>query len=232
MKKLIPSLGSAACLLLASHVSLAADHIDAPSVVADPAADVTDLFAWMTPDANSLNLIMDSVPFAGSDAKFSNAVQYVFHVNSSEAYGQPQTETLVLCQFDEAQTIECWAGDEYVTGDASSTSGIQSESGRLKVFAGLRNDPFFMEFTGFAETVKAVIAAAPSLIPDMQGCPALDADTSNALVGQLQSGMNGAPASDTFAGTNVLALVIQLDKTVVNTNGPILSVWASTNTAN
>src|SRR5690606_15046972 len=134
----------------------------------------------------------------------------------------------VICQFYDTDKIECWAGDEYVEGDPSDPAGITSESGDLRVFAGLRNDPFFMEFEGFTETVKAVVAAAPNLDFDAEGCPDVDAATSAALVGQLQSGANGAPASDTFAGANVLALVVQVDKSLVTAGGPLLGVWAST----
>jgi len=209
----------------------AADHIDAPAAVAEPAADITDLFAWTSADATKLNLVLDVSPFAGPTAAFSDAVQYVFHINSSAAYGEAATETLILCQFDAAGAIECWAGDdEYVTGDASAEAGLASESAKFKVFAGQRNDPFFMEFTGFTETVAAVVEAAPSLTFDGNGCPALDAQTSGVLVGQLQSGAKGAAATDTFAGANVLSIVVEVDKTLVNSGGPILGVWSSTHT--
>ena len=207
----------------------AADHIDSPSAVADPAADITDLFAWTTADATKVNLVLNVTPFAGDGAAFSDATQYVFHVNSSAGYGMDQTETLILCQFDDAGEAECWAGDdEYLKGDASAEAGITSEGGALKVFAGLRNDPFFMELTGFQETVATVIAAAGGLTFDPAGCPALDQPTANALVGQLQAGADGAAASDTLAGANVLSIVVQVDKSVVNSGGPILGVWAST----
>ena len=186
----------------------------------------------MAPDAEKLNLILNVNPFAGDDAQFSDAVQYVFHVNSSEGYGEPQMETLALCQFPESSRIECWVGDEYVTGDPSDPAGITSESGAVKVFAGLRNDPFFMEFNGFTETVKAVIGAAGSLSFDDFGCPAVNADISGALVGQLQSGIDGAPVSDTFAGQNVLSLVVQVDREVVSPGGSTLGIWASTHRAN
>ncbi len=216
--------------LLLPAAALAADHIDSPAAVADPAADITDLYAWTSSDASKINLVMDVTPFAGDSASFSDAVQYVFHVNSSAGYGMAATETLILCQFDAAGAVECWAKDEYVKGDASAEAGLSSAGGKLKVFAGRRNDPFFMEFTGFTETVKAVLAAAPSLDFDSDGCPALDGATSAVLVGQLQSGAGGAAASDTFAGSNVLSLVIEVDKSIVNSGGPILGVWASSHT--
>ena len=232
MKKSTPLIGLAIGALLMPAISLAADHIDSPAAVADPAADITDLFAWMSSDASKVNLVLNVSPFAGTESQFSDAVQYAFHVNSSAGYGEAQTETLIVCEFDAAGTVECWAGaDEYVTGDASAEAGIATESGALKVFAGLRNDPFFMENTGFNTAVSTVIGAASSLTFDEQGCPALDEATSNLLVGQLQSGADGAAATDTFAGSNVLSLVVQVDKSLVNSGGPLLSVWGSTHSA-
>ena len=47
-------------VLLTAAVSYAADHIDSPATVAEPTADITDLYAWMTPDAQKLNIIMNS----------------------------------------------------------------------------------------------------------------------------------------------------------------------------
>jgi len=213
--------------------AIAADHIDAPAAVAEPAADITDLFVWMSSDTTKLNLVMNVSPFATSDSAFSSAVQYVFHVNSSPGYGMAQTETLIVCQFLASQQIECWAGDGgYVAGDASDTAGITSADGSVRVFAGLRDDPFFMEFTGFTEAVKTVVGAAAALSFDDDGCPALDPATGAALRGQLQAGEMGAAATDTFAGSNVLSIVVQVDVDLVNDGGDLLGVWASTHRGN
>lgn len=233
MKSRILLAGAASVAIAsATWASFAADHIDSPKAVDEPSADINDLYAWMNDDATKLNLVLDVMPFAEEGAQFSDATQYVFHVNSSEGYGMAQTETQILCQFYAAGMIECWAGDEYVTGDPSATAGITSESGMLRVFAGLRNDPFFFELDGFRETVKAVVAAAPDLTFDDDGCPDVDDATSATLVGQLMSGVDGAAASDTFAGANVLSIVVQIDKTLVTGGGPMLGVWASTHRAN
>jgi hypothetical protein len=232
MKKTIKLLVALTAIILTPVSAIAADHIDSPTTIAEPTADLTDLYAWMTPEADKLNLVMNVNPFAGDDASFSDAVQYVFHINSSEGYGEAQTETLAFCQFPEPSRIQCWIGDDYITGNPNDPAGIINESGTIRVFAGLRNDPFFMEFTGFTNTVQAVIGAASSLDFDTFGCPAVDADTSNVLVGLLQSGNDGAPATDTFAGANILSLVVQVDASTVAPGGPVLGVWASTHRAN
>jgi hypothetical protein len=107
------------------------------------------------------------------------------------------------------------------------TEGIQSDSGKVSVFAGRRDDPFFFELVGFKQTVEIVKAAAPSLMFDEDGCPAVDAQTSAALVAQLQQGADGEDASNTFAGSKVHSLVLQLDKELVTPGGPVVGVWAA-----
>jgi hypothetical protein len=210
----------------------AADHVDSPATTAEPAADITDVYAWMSADAARVNLILNVSPFAGADATFSDAVQYVLHVASSAGYGQPQMDTRVVCQFYDVMRIECWAGDaEYVAGDPSNPAGLASQSGRMRVFAGLRNDPFFFELDGFKHAVETVVAAAGTLTFDDEGCPAVDAATSGVIVGQLQHDGTGGAAHDTFAGANVLAIVVQIDKAVVTPGGPVLAVWGSTHRA-
>ena len=231
MKNTLQLLIALAAIISTPFMGYAADHIDSPAAIAEPTADLTDLYAWTSPDADKLNLVLNVNPFAGDDAGFSDAVQYVFHINSSEGYGEAQTETLALCQFPEPSRIQCWIGDDYISGDPSDPAGLTNESGSIRIFAGLRNDPFFMEFNGFTNAVKAVVAAAGGLEFDDFGCPAVDSATSGALVGLLQSGNEGAPASDTFAGANVLSLVIQVDAGMVAPAGPVLGIWASTHRA-
>lgn len=215
---------------LITTAALAADHQDGAAVLTDPATDINDVFAWTSPDGTRLNLVMDVFPFATTAAKFSNVAQYVFHTTSSPAYGMPAAASEdILCTFDTSQIISCWGGGEYVHGDASSTAGIASASGKLRVFAGLRDDPFFFNLDGFKATAAAVHNAAGSLTFDAAGCPALDATTSTALVTQLKSAPGGGPPSDHFKRLNTLAIVVQIDRSLVTKGGSTVGVWASTN---
>ena len=224
---------------LFAPVALAADHTDGPQATADPAADITDVFAWTTSDGTKLNLIMDVFPAATSAAKFSNAVQYVFHTQSRAAFGQAAAASEdIVCTFDAAQHVSCWAGNEYVSGDASSTSGIATGDGKLRVFTGLRDDPFFFNLDGFKHvvaTVKSAVAANALPAPDAAGCydlgdPNASGTTANTLVKFLMSDANGnQPPVDHFKGLNVLAIVLQVDLSIVNKGGPVVSVWGSTN---
>jgi hypothetical protein len=232
MKLKALGLSALAVGLFTAPLALAADHQDGPAATADPSADITDVFAWMSSDASKVNLVMDVFPFATGTPMFSNTVQYVFHTSSRPSYGVAAAATVnVICTFNTAQTISCWAGDEYVTGDASSTAGLTSASGKLKVFAGLRNDPFFFNLDGFKATAADVTAAKGSLSFDSNGCPLLDGPTSTALVTQLRTAPDGGAPKDHFLAANLLALVVQLDKSVLTSGGPLVSVWAATHVA-
>jgi hypothetical protein len=230
MKRLSLQLTGLLALFALVPTVQAADHRDGPAATANKDADINDVFAWMDPGGQKVNLAMTFYPAAPTGTKPSDAVLYVFHVNSKQTFAATNpTEVRIICGFDAQQAISCWAGDtEYVTGNADNSEGITSKSGKLRVFAGLRNDPFFFNASGFGATVGMVKAAASSLSFDPAGCPQLDANTSNALVTQLKRNQNGGPASDFFAGTNTLAIVVQVDKSLVAPGGPILGVWAST----
>lgn len=209
----------------------AADHRDGPRVLMDPSTDINDVFAWMSADGMKVYLAMTVFPAADAMSRFSNTAKYVFHLTSAPAYGMPGMTTRIICTFDMMQRASCWAGDGiHISGDASAPGGIANTAGSFKVFAGLREDPFFFNLDGFNAVRSAVIAAAPMLTFNMAGCPALDMPTSNALVGQLSSNpMMGMPVQDFFAGLNTLAIVVSIDKSLVTAGGPILGVWGSTN---
>ncbi|MEM9487901.1 MAG: DUF4331 family protein, partial [Myxococcota bacterium] len=126
--------------------------------------------------------------------------------------------------------IACWVGDPndggaYVEGDPSAEAGLSNDAGNVTVFAGSRNDPFFFNAGGFLAAVAAVEeAAAGGLTLDGNGCPELAPATAEALRGLLSDN-----PVDAFAG-NISALVIQVDKNLVNGGGDTLAVWASTHT--
>jgi hypothetical protein len=193
----------------------------------DPAADITDVYAWLQ-NSQKINLVMNVHPFANTDSRFSDGVKYVFHVNNAVGYGETKTETNVICTFSTDQKITCKAGGKTIIDklDASATAGVSNEDGTFKVFAGLRNDPFFFDLNNFNATRTTVRDAAGSLTFDGAGCPTLDTPTRTLLVSTLTGGET-TPA-DTFAGSNTLSIVVQIDRTLVKGTGAIYSTWAST----
>lgn len=220
-------------LALTGSAALAADHLDSPATQAEPAADINDLYAWTSADGTKLNLVLTVFPAASEAAMFSDSVQYVFHTTSGASFGAAGTPLDILCQFDANQEIACWAGtSDYASGDASATSGVASVNGKFRVFAGLRDDPFFFNLEGFNAVLGTVTSVAGSLSFDDAGCPALDAETSAALVGQLSAAPDGGSAADFFAPLNTLSIVVEIDLDLVAAGGDIVSVWASTRARN
>jgi len=214
-------------LMLMSRPSRAADHNDSTSIAANKAADITDVYAWMTADHTKVNLVMDvGFNVQGTD-NFGTDLLYVLHVRSMAAYNAPTSvPTNIICKFASQVSVECWVGNaEYVKGDPSTM--VSSTDGKVKVFAGKRNDPFFFNISGF-KSVVAAVEAATLPTDDGHGCYNLGA-TGPVLAGLLAKGENGGAAKDDFAGLNVNALVIQVDASLLTGGGPILGVWGSTN---
>jgi Domain of unknown function (DUF4331) len=212
--------------------AVAADHIDAPAVVADPTTDITDLYTWV--EGSNVVFALDVTPLATMTSKFSDKVQYVIHTESTDTFGKPGVGVDIICTFAVDQKISCWVGDkDYVTGDASPTMGIKSMGGKFTVFAGLRDDPFYFNLDGFKDAVATVDMAAPALMFNPAGCPKVDAVTSMVLVNKLKSDPTSpggtGPGKDFFAGKNVLAIVLSVDKSLLNGGGAIMNAWASTN---
>ena len=109
-------------------------------------------------------------------------------------------------------------------------AGIANNAGSLKIFAGLRNDPFFFPFAGFLQVVETVQAAAGDLTFNTNGCPTVDQTTADALIGLLTSN-GGMMPLDFFASHNVLSLAVEVDVASIAGEGNVMSVWASTRRA-
>jgi len=244
-------LGLGVGALVATH-SQAADHLDAPTADKNPMADITDVYAWMSTDGSKVNLIMDvspGDPGTGSGARhFDNTVQYVWHVNSVDMFGSTTpTETKVICTFASDTSIQCWVGNkDYVTGDPTSTSGLTSADGKIRVFAGRRSDPFFFNLNGFKDAVKLVETVAAGGLGGIgssspQMCPHLTAQQAGGVRATLQEGSAGSattnfpcPAGqqDCFKLFDVRAIVLQVDKSLLNSgSNTLLKVWGSTHAA-
>src|SRR5512140_375338 len=64
------------------------DHVDGPRVIGDPAADLSDLFAFTSPADPSRTVLAACVfPSAGEDAMFSNAIDHSIVVRRASVAG-------------------------------------------------------------------------------------------------------------------------------------------------
>ena len=204
--------------------SRASDHLDSPSVIANPQADIGDLFAWTSYDARRLNLVMTIV-----GKSFSDRIQYTFHIDSGHKFGKTTDTTLIVCKFPKPGVTECNVGAaDSASGDASRIEGIRGRHGRFRVYAGLRDDPFFNNVKGTRAAYQVAATALRNGTPvDAAGCPSFDAATSAEIYKQWGH-TDGGPATNFLAGWTSSAIVISVDLPLVTHGGKLVAVWATT----
>jgi hypothetical protein len=176
------ALAAGGLLALLSSVR-ASDHLDGPRATADPLADITDVFAFTSPeDPSRVVLAMAVAPYASASARFATGVDYAFRVRRVTA---PNPLTLdptpldVECTFDDGnpQMVRCTGPGGLA---AQATVGSTSAGGAsMRVFAGPRSDPAFFDRQGALATLAA--------------------------------GRTSFTGKNAFAMANVLAIVVEID---------------------
>jgi len=144
------------------------DHIDGPRQVSDPASDLSDLFAFTSPEnADRTVLALCVFPSAGADAVFSNVVNHSFAVRRATVAGLGDAarfktgdqEYRFSCRFDTleagqngAKPIQrgtCTLPDGQVLRlVVNDEQGAATPDKAYRVFAGLRSDPFYLAWVG------------------------------------------------------------------------------------
>jgi Domain of unknown function (DUF4331) len=173
------------------------DHISGPRALAEPIADITDVYAFPSPERHGhLVLVQNTLPFAPPSAKFSDGLVYRFRLRpltanaSSDAapFAATEEEFVFDCVFSDPAAADGAAGQEGVcTTPAGDTvtfrmNDEQGGSGHgVRVFAGPRWDPFIMDAPAALKTIAT---------------------------GELAFTDPGAIYMD---GKNVLSLVVELD---------------------
>jgi uncharacterized protein DUF4331 len=212
LRQVLGALVAGAIAAVCSDTARASDHLDTPTVAMNPRADIGDLYAWTSPDAKQLNLVMTIVGEA-----FSDNVEYTFHVDSGESLGTTTGTTSIVCRFNASQAATCLA------------KGV--DQSRLRVFAGRRDDPFFNNVKGTRAAYQRAAAALRNGTPaDGAGCPSFDAATIQAIQSEWRH-TDGGPASDFLAGWTPASLVVSIDRDLVAKHGPLLGVWATTSSS-
>jgi hypothetical protein len=163
----------------------ASDHLDGPRATADPASDITDVFAFTSPgDPSRMVFAMALTPYASASARFSSGVDYVFRIRRVTAPNPLTLDPTVLdvdCDFDDGgvQTVRCKAPGGLSAQALVGAVGDGGAAPSMRVFAGLRSDPAFFDRQGALATIAAD-----------------------------RTSFTGHNA---FAGANVLALVVEID---------------------
>ena len=172
------------------------DHIDGPRQIGDPSADLTDLFAFTSPENPSRTVLAANVfPTCGRDAMFSNAITHSIVVRRAKVSGLgdaarfetsgPEVRFSVrfdalernaanqrpiqrgTCAFPDGQTLGVVVNDE---------KGASTPDGTFRVFAGLRSDPFIL-----AWIVSAMKPFQNLLLHDNVLCIVIEFDTRRVL---------------------------------------------------
>jgi hypothetical protein len=153
------------------------DHVDGPRQIGDPPADLTDLFAFTSPENPAHTVLAANVfPSAGVTAMFSNAVNHsivvrrmtVAGVGNDARFKPGDKEYRFSCRFSVLEhgtdskpvqrgTLTCPGGQElhFVVNDEN---GASTPDGVFRVFAGLRSDPFYLAWA------PAVLKKLPNLL--------------------------------------------------------------------
>lgn len=211
------------CALL-PRLLLASDHLDSPSVMADPRADIGDVYAWMSPDGARLNLVMTIVGHA-----FSDQLDYVFHVDSGKRFGKTAATTTIVCRFPKPDTTDCRVDDlDRALGDAGKPEGLVGSKHGFRVFAGLRDDPFFNNVRGTRAAYQVAVAALRGgATVDGAGCPRFDRKTADEILYQWRH-TDGGPGTNFLAGWTPESIVVSIDRRLVAKGGSLLAVWGAT----
>ena len=142
------------------------DHIDGPRQIGDPSADLTDLFAFTSPENPSHTVVAANVfPTCGADAIFSNAINHSIVIRRAKVAGIGEAikfettdpEIRFTCQFDAlepgtagrrpTQRGTCTLPDgQALRFLVNDENGASTPDGTFRVFAGMRSDPFILGF--------------------------------------------------------------------------------------
>jgi hypothetical protein len=192
---------------------IAADHADAP-VVTGNASDITDVYAFQGQDTNNMVFVVNTQgllsPGATASASFNTNVLTEINIDNNN----DNVEDLVIQAIRRGNKMYFFGPTPPGVTGTTSTIKTNSEAGNveisqygqspiiktsngMKFFAGPRDDPFFFDLNQF----KAILAGTAS-------------------------GFNN-PGTDTFAGTNVLSIIVEVPKTSLGASSSI-NIWAET----
>ncbi len=192
-------------------ITIAADHIDAPAAQGTT-ADITDFYAFQGEDTSNLVFVANLQgllsPSATASASFDENVLVEFNIDTNDdnvedfvIQALPRDGKMYFFgPFTPTSTgLNSTVNESAIIGEVMITpydaiAITSTNSAGMKFFAGPRDDPFFMDFARYGEIIAG-----------------------NA------SGFN-SPGSDTFAGTNVLSVVVEVPKSMIGSSGTI-NTW-------
>jgi hypothetical protein len=215
MKKTKLIIASASMILaLGGGILWASDHQDAPNVTGK-STDITDLYVFQSPVNNSNMVFVGNVqglktPAETATAAFDPNTMIEFKIDNT---GDNVEDLVIQCVYNNGKMYIYGPVKPVAPGIPATVVGtaavvvpvtpygqapiVVTSASGISAFAGPRDDPFFF-----------------------------DLDQFHKITGGTATGFN-KPGTDTFAGTNVLSVVVELPKTMLNSTGKI-GVWMQT----
>ena len=211
----------------------ASDHQDNPLVELNPAMDMSDFYAFPGAAADRIVLAMDTrpllTPAATPGASFDPNILYQFKIDNT---GDAKEDKVIQVTFKgtgASQTFEVRGPmappvvggmmNTVSTSTPTMTGTINQVTGTstgMQVYAGAREDPFFLDLEQFLRILpdRKPSTGALSQIPDSP---------------TASSFRTTAAAVDALKGSNVLSIVIELPTTQLTTGGTAkLGLWGTT----
>ena len=204
----------AAILTIAGFFAIAADHIDAPAV-AGGTSDITDIYGFQGQNTDNIVLAANVQgfisPASTGSASFDENVLVEFNIdNDGDAVADLVIQAIprdgVMYFFGPTEPSQSGLNSTILADTATRnevtitpflTNAIVENNNGMSFFAGPRDDPFFFDFGAYS----AIIAG--------------DATSFN------------SPGEDTFMGSNVMSIVIELPKSMVG-SGDSVNFWVET----
>src|SRR5438034_5491033 len=146
------------------------DHISGPRALAEPIADITDVYAFPSPErSGQLVLVMNTLPFAQPSDLFSDGLVYRFRLrpltpraaSGPAPFAVAEEELVFDCVFSApaGDDTKSFAQEGMCTTPRGETVsfGLNDERGGsadgVRVFAGPRWDPFIMDAPAALKTI-------------------------------------------------------------------------------
>ena len=141
------------------------DHVDGPRSIGDPSADLTDLFAFTSPEnPGAHGAGGERLSLGGRSAVFSNAINHSIVVRRASVAGlgdaakfqtgDPEIRFSVRFdpleprpterQADAARHLHACPTARPCASWSTTSKGATTPDGAFRVFAGLRSDPFYL----------------------------------------------------------------------------------------
>lgn len=228
--------GALAALLLAAGsslgVALASDHQDSPNVELNPLQDLTDVYAFPSPTAGRIVLVMNTraflSPAASAAASFDRSQLYQFKIDNTGDAREDKVIQVTFSGTGSAQTVQVRGpiappvqgamANTVSTAAAGVTGTINTALGSatgVQVYAGARDDSFYIDLEQFFRIVpdrKPVTGALSQL-------PSTATASGFRPTGQAQNYV---------AGFNVLSIVVELPVADLTAGGTAkLGLWGT-----